>query len=57
MDNPQEFQPKELFDKWTKIALLVLNQYYDPNYTTFDDLPAVADDIKNARQLVKMIGV
>ena len=49
VDNPHEFQPKELFDKWTKFALLVLNQYYDPAYTTFDDLPAVVDDMKNAR--------
>ena len=57
VDNPLEFQPKELFDKWTKIALLVLNQYYDPDYTTFGDLPAVVDDMKNARQLVKMMGI
>jgi hypothetical protein len=49
VNNPHEFQPKELFDKWTKIALLVLNQFYDPDYTTFDDLPAVVDDMKNAR--------
>ena len=57
VENPHEFQPKELFDKWTKIALLVLNQYYDPDYTTFGDLPAVVDDMKNARQLVKMMGI
>ena len=56
MDNPHEFQPKELFDKWTKIALLILNKYYDPVFTTFGDLPAVVDDFKNARQLVKMMG-
>ena len=57
VDNPHEFQPKELFDKWTKIALLVLNQYYDPVYTTFDDLPAVVDDMKNVRKLVRMIDI
>ena len=56
-ENPHKFQPKELFDKWTKIAFLVINQYYNKDYTTFDDLPAVVDDMKNAKQKLKMMGI
>ena len=57
IDNPHEFQPKELFDKWTKIAFLVFCKYYDEEYTTFNDLPAVVDDMKNAKLKVKMMGI
>ena len=56
-ENPKEFQPKELFDKFTKIAFLVFNQYYDEKYVTLGDLPAVVDDMKNARHKVKMMGI
>ena len=52
LQNPKNFQPNEKFDKWTKFALIICNQFYDKKYIALGDLPAVVDDFKNAKQTV-----
>ena len=37
--------------------MIICNQFYDPNYVTHKDLPAVVDDFKNAKYTVKMMGI
>ena len=55
LQNPEEFQPNEKFDY--KYALIVGNQTYNKKYITLDSLPAVADDLKNAKHTVKMMNI
>ena len=50
-------QPKELFDKWTKYAIVICNQFYDKKYVALGNLPAVVDDFKNAKHTVKLMGI
>ena len=37
--------------------MIICNQFYDKEYITLGDLPAVVDDMKNARHKVKMMGI
>ena len=57
LQNPQNFMPLEKFCDLTKFAVLLCNEDYDQMYTTMDSLPAVKDDLKVARQTVKMMGI
>ena len=57
LQNPKNFQPKEKFDKWTKFALIICNQFYDKKFISLGNLPAVADDFKNAKKTVQMMGI
>jgi hypothetical protein len=41
----------------TKFALIICNQFYDKKYITLGDLPAVVDDLRNAKHTVKMMGI
>ena len=53
----QNFQPDEKFCFFTKFALIVGNQDYDEEYITLGSLPAVADDIKVAKNTVSMMNI
>ena len=55
LQNPEEFQPNEKFDY--KYALIVGNQTYNEKYITLPSLPAVVDDLKNAKHTVKMMNI
>ena len=57
LQDPKNFQPQELFDKWTKYAIIICNQHYDKKYIALGNLPAVVDDFKNAKHTVKMMGI
>ena len=57
LQNPQNFQPNELFLQKTKFALIIGNQFYDEGYIRYGDLPAVVDDLRNAKHTVKMMGI
>ena len=57
LQNPQKFMPLENFCDLTKFAVILCNEDYDETYTTMPSLPAVKDDLKVARQTVKMMGV
>ena len=57
LQNPQNFMPLENFCDLTKFAVILCNEDYDETYTTMPSLPAVKDDLKVARQTVKMMGV
>ena len=57
LQNPKNFQPNEKFDKWTKYALIMCNQFYDKRYIALGDLPAVVDDFKNAKQTTQIMGI
>ena len=57
LENPQQFQPNEKFTKLSKYSLLITNKDYDKRYITLGNLPAVIDDLKNAKQTVKMMGI
>ena len=57
LQNPHNYQPHEKFDKWTKYAWIICNQFYDRDYITHGDLPAVSDDFKKAKHICKMMGI
>ena len=57
LNNPDKFQPNELFCELTKFALIIANQEYDKEYITLGDLPAVVDDLKKAKYIAKMMGI
>ena len=57
LQNPRNFMPLEKFCDLTKFAVILCNEDYDKMYTTMDSLPAVKDDLKVARQTVKMMGI
>ena len=57
LQDPQNFQPNEKFDKYAKYAMIICNQTYNVKYVTHGDLPAVADDLKNAKHTSKMMGI
>ena len=57
LQNPQNFQPNELFLRSTKFALIICNEFYDKRYITLGDLPAVVDDLRNAKHTVKLMGI
>ena len=37
--------------------MIICNQTYNVKYVTHGDLPAVADDLKNAKHTSKMMGI
>ena len=41
----------------TKFAFIVGNETYEKKRITLGNLPAVIDDCKNARHIVKMMGI
>ena len=55
--NPVKLMPKELFQYWTKYAIIICNEKYDKKYTTMGNLPAVLDDFKNAKLTVKFMDI
>ena len=57
MNNPKNHMPKEKFDDLAKFGFILINEKYDKKVTTMEDLPAVQDDLKKARQTAKMFGI
>ena len=55
LQDPKNFQPAELFLDFTKFALIIGNHVY--NKTIMSDLPAVVDDLKNAKHICRMMGI
>ena len=55
--DPREFLPQEQFKEWTKYAVIICNKSYDTKYTTMKDLPQVEEDFKNAKLIVKFMGI
>ena len=47
----------EKFKKLTKFSMIIGNEGYDKKLIGFDSLPAVKDDLRQAKQTSKLLGV
>ena len=57
LQDSQNFQPDEKFCFFTKFALIVGNQDYNEEHITLGSIPAVADNIKVAKNTVSMMNI
>ena len=53
LQDVNKFTPAEKFHEQTKFALIIGNEVYDKEAISFQSLPKVKDDIRNAQQTVK----
>ena len=57
MGNPKDNLPKQKFHNKTKFSFIMCNEVYDPDYVTHTNLPEVVNDLRNAKQTAKMMGI
>ena len=57
MSNPKENLPKQKFQNKSKFSFIMCNDVYDRDYVTHTNLSEVVNDLRNAKQTAKMMGI
>ena len=57
MGNPKDNMPKQKFHSKSKFSFIMCNEVYDRDYVTHSNLPEVVNDLRNAKQTAKMMGI